>query len=720
MGPWAHDFSGFKDFVSLLFRRTIKRKGSQVRRVLFLGVLVSFSTFCNAKPAKTQDLVKEVSNLRTDLTKIQDRIDMVLQGVAPKTEIPEPIVHAPHEILRWINKISDYVKKRAETFMKGLLALADVFKTNVKDRIFYHLIALLISLMIAGLSLGVGTMIFRRKLLLLIKHKKPIHQLMLASISLLFASIPYFIISIFTSHFLDFLPWMIRPWSMTYGSFYPLSLYLVWAGFYWVHLVFHPSHALLKLEPIQSQECAFYLRLLISVYGLTALILGVLDVFEPNQESIYSLWDMVILIIIFLFSQVLSLVREGLIKTSDQITILKNLKFIKWFFFGFCLLWICANNLVGHLAVPLIATSAQFLLFAPLSYILRRWHLQFLWSKRHRFPFLRTLLMSQVWRSFPKYLSWGVIALIWLSVLKNDDPNFITTSSRWLYNILTLLVTGPILNVALIFFAANLLVKGGDRILKYYMIDKYATESFENNFLASRLKTLMAMLHTLLRILVWIPALSLILSEFEAFNLGTWVTSIGVASFGLTFGFQSIVRDFITGFFIILENNLMVGDEVEIDQRKGKVEAITIRTLKIRADNGTLLTIPFGSITVIGNKNRSFCAALLNISVGYNEDIEKVQSAIERAFAHMRKNPNIAKKILGPLEMRGLNEVTSYSMIFQVRIKTIPNNQDVVRRIFNRHLKQAFDEAGIVVPSPSYPILRADPSLTNTMLDFPR
>jgi len=128
------------------------------------------------------------------------------------------------------------------------------------------------------------------------------------------------------------------------------------------------------------------------------------------------------------------------------------------------------------------------------------------------------------------------------------------------------------------------------------------------------------------------------------------------------------------------------------------------------------LTIPFGSIVVIGNKNRLFSAVLMNISVGYGENLDRVQSLIEKAFTLVKRVPIFGRRIVGPLEIRGVNEVTSFSVIFQVKITTAPNMQDSIRRAFNRQLKQLFDEAGIVVPVPPYSASKAAPSLTNTVL----
>jgi len=224
------------------------------------------------------------------------------------------------------------------------------------------------------------------------------------------------------------------------------------------------------------------------------------------------------------------------------------------------------------------------------------------------------------------------------------------------------------------------------------------------------------MLKTFLRIIVWAPAIGIILAQL-GWNIETaWVTSIGAVSFALTFGLQSIVRDFVTGFFIIIENNLMVGDEVEVDQRKGKVEAIALRTLKVRSDDGILMTIPFGHIGIIGNKSRDFSAIIMNISVAYKEDLDRVQSLIEKAFLQVRRTPFVGRRVLGALEIRGVNEVTSYSVVFQIKIKTTPSNQDLVRRTFNKILKTLFDEAGIVVPTSPHMTMRASPSLTNTIV----
>ena len=218
---------------------------------------------------------------------------------------------------------------------------------------------------------------------------------------------------------------------------------------------------------------------------------------------------------------------------------------------------------------------------------------------------------------------------------------------------------------------------------------------------------MMAIIRTIVNVLVGGPALIFMISHIFGVQLKEWAASVGVAGFGLTFGLQNIVRDFITGFFIIFENNL------DIDGRTGKVEAIAVRTVKIRSENGTLMTIPFGNIIVIGNRNKHFSAVLMNISVAYHEDLDKVQKLIEKAFYILKKNSPLKRYVLGNLEFRGVNEVTPYSVVLLAKIRTTPNCQDQVRRQFNRVLKELFDEANIKIPYPPNIALNSTPSLTN-------
>jgi small-conductance mechanosensitive channel len=196
------------------------------------------------------------------------------------------------------------------------------------------------------------------------------------------------------------------------------------------------------------------------------------------------------------------------------------------------------------------------------------------------------------------------------------------------------------------------------------------------------------------------------------------LTSLGIFSVTLTFGVQSFVKDFVAGFCILFENSVMVGDQVDLDGRVGVVEWLSLRTIRIRADNGMLQTIPFGSITVIGNKSSGFVHTLINLSVAYDESPEKVAQLLEKTYQMLKNHPIYGRKILSTLEQRGIVEVTDYSTVFQARLKVAPGEQERMRRMFTMTLKKVCDEAGVKVPSPPYALQRSPkaPSLTMTEL----
>jgi small conductance mechanosensitive channel len=258
----------------------------------------------------------------------------------------------------------------------------------------------------------------------------------------------------------------------------------------------------------------------------------------------------------------------------------------------------------------------------------------------------------------------------------------------------------------------------GERVLRHYLDKMPAQErTIEATYQAGRLKTLLTVARAVLRVAVWGPCLLLSLSIL-GYNISVILTSLGIFSVTLTFGVQSLVKDFVTGFFILLENSIIVGDQVDIDGKTGTIEDLSLRTLRIRNDAGTLQTIPFGSITVIGNKSRNFSMATINFTVRYDADPEKVLQLLEKAYEKLRHSAAGKKKILAPLKIKGLVDVTDYSMVFQATLKTAPNEQDNIKSAFTSILKQLCDEEGIRVPSPPYPLVRSTrtPSLTSSSL----
>ncbi|WP_031933674.1 mechanosensitive ion channel family protein [Candidatus Hepatobacter penaei] len=272
-------------------------------------------------------------------------------------------------------------------------------------------------------------------------------------------------------------------------------------------------------------------------------------------------------------------------------------------------------------------------------------------------------------------------------------------------------------DIILLLVGAWLFVHFGDRILRHYLEPKrlpYVTESF---YTKGRMRTLLMVSRTALRVTMVITLSLTVLVRLQ-YNITPIVTNLGLLSVVFSFGLQSFVKDFFAGLLCLLDNNVVVGDWVDIDGKLGIVEELTLRIIRVRADNGTLLTIPFGNIKILGNRSRHFSCVLINLVVPYDEDPERIQKILERAYQNLRQNRIYRSKLAGPIEVRGVNEIRDYALVFQARIKTNPAEQEFVRRGYNRMLKEILDEEEIKVPTPPYPVLRDQ--LSTTFLPKPQ
>ncbi len=177
--------------------------------------------------------------------------------------------------------------------------------------------------------------------------------------------------------------------------------------------------------------------------------------------------------------------------------------------------------------------------------------------------------------------------------------------------------------------------------------------------------------------------------------------SLGLLSAGLSFSAQQFIRDILNGILIVLDDTIKIGDWLEIDSRVAIVEEVKLRYMRVRWDDGTLLTIPFHKIDVVYNKSRKFACVIINISVDRESDTDQVNMLIETAFTELRQIPEFKQKIFLPLEIRGISEFTGFSIILQAKIKVAPHYHTRARRAFNKILKKLFDENNIKIPNPS-------------------
>ncbi len=172
---------------------------------------------------------------------------------------------------------------------------------------------------------------------------------------------------------------------------------------------------------------------------------------------------------------------------------------------------------------------------------------------------------------------------------------------------------------------------------------------------------------------------------------------LGVA---VGFGAQQLVRDIINGFFILLDDQIRVGDVVDIAGKSGLVETVNLRMTTLRDAGGNVHFVRNGEITVVTNMTKEFSRYVFDIGVAYRENVDEVIRVIQLVDEDMRRDPVFQQDILEPIEVLGLDKFADSAVIIKARTKTRPLRQWAVGREFNRRLKMKFDEMGIEIPFP--------------------
>lgn len=214
-----------------------------------------------------------------------------------------------------------------------------------------------------------------------------------------------------------------------------------------------------------------------------------------------------------------------------------------------------------------------------------------------------------------------------------------------------------------------------------------------------RVRTLTGVLKTVATIGVWSMVLVSALNEI-GINIGPILAGVGIAGLAVGFGAQNLVRDVITGFFIILENQVRVGDVAMVNGTGGLVESITFRTITLRDITGTLHVFPHGSIVTLANQTADWSAYVLDVGVAYQSDIDKTVRVMRAVHAEMMSDSEFSPRILEPIEVFGVENFGPNELVIKARLKTVPREQWNVGREYRRRLKLAFDREGIEIPFP--------------------
>jgi len=232
---------------------------------------------------------------------------------------------------------------------------------------------------------------------------------------------------------------------------------------------------------------------------------------------------------------------------------------------------------------------------------------------------------------------------------------------------------------------------------------------------AKRARTLGTVLTNITTAVVLIVATLMILNEFGV-NTSAAVTGAGVVGVALGFGAQTLVRDLIGGFFLILENQVRVGDVVAINGIGGLVEAINLRTTILRDEEGTVHVIPNGAINTLANRSMHFSFYVVNLPLAYGVDTDTVSAILREVGEELQHDDAYMPFILEPLEVIGVDAFEETAVRLKARIKTAPLKQWFVGRELRRRLKKKLEQRGVELWSPqktvavSSPLVRKTPS----------
>lgn len=224
-------------------------------------------------------------------------------------------------------------------------------------------------------------------------------------------------------------------------------------------------------------------------------------------------------------------------------------------------------------------------------------------------------------------------------------------------------------------------------------------QNLGDNERIKRLDTLERVFRYVATVVITLVGGMLVLSEV-GISIAPILATAGVLGIAIGFGAQSLVKDYFNGFFLLLEDQVRQGDVVQVADKGGLVEEMTLRYIRLRDYEGNVHYIPNGTISSVTNRSRGFAFAVLDIGVAYRENVDEVYAVMREVAAGMRADPDLGAKILEDLEIAGVDKWADSVVIIRCRFKVMPLELWTIRRAFLYRLKKAFDAAGIEIPYP--------------------
>ena len=270
-----------------------------------------------------------------------------------------------------------------------------------------------------------------------------------------------------------------------------------------------------------------------------------------------------------------------------------------------------------------------------------------------------------------------------------DFQTFLQKGINWL------LSSG--INILLILILTGIALKAA-RILSNRLISLAMRQKEDLEF-QKRTQTLGSIIRYVLIIAIFIVAAMTVLKELGV-EIAPVLAAAGIVGLAVGFGAQSLVKDVISGFFILLEDQIRVGDVIQIAGKGGLVEKINLKTTILRDLAGNVHYVPNGHIDVVTNMTKDFSRYVFDIGVAYRENVDEVIGVIKEVDEELRNDPDYKDDILEPIEILGLDQFADSAVIVKARTTTVPIKQWRVGREFNRRLKKKFDEKNIEIPFP--------------------
>ncbi len=258
------------------------------------------------------------------------------------------------------------------------------------------------------------------------------------------------------------------------------------------------------------------------------------------------------------------------------------------------------------------------------------------------------------------------------------------------------------LKILIILFFTLILSKIVSKLLNRLQVNllkKSEVEGEPPSESAKRVATIVRLVRQAVFLVLWITALLIVLKEMGV-NIAPIIASAGVLGLAVGFGAQNLVKDIISGFFVILENQIRVGDVAVINGTGGLVEKINFRTTVLRDLTGTVHVFPNGSITTLSNMTNEWSAYVFEIGVAYKENTDTVVEVMKGVGREMKDDEKFGKLMLDLPEIFGVDKFADSAVVIKGRIRTKPVKQWDVGREYLRRIKLVFDEKGIEIPFP--------------------